>query len=133
MPPETGLYLLGTCRSDSCRGGRGFVAWRGSGSFAVFVRAPADCFGGLGEEVEADPDQGVEELQLGGGVVPVVESVPADDVAVCLLDVGVVVGLIWPGAGEVKCPSPRPLDHGVVVNFPPLSELCRCQALPKER
>ncbi len=41
----------------------------------------------------------------------VVEGVPADDVAVLLLDVGVVVGQVRPGSGEVDVFVAGPVDQ----------------------
>lgn len=43
---------------DAVVGGPGLVM--DPGLFSVFVRAPADRFGGCGEEVQPDPDEGVK-------------------------------------------------------------------------
>ena len=49
----------------------------------VAVRPVSDGLGGRGEQVHSEPDERVElvqQPQVGGAVVPVVERVPTDDV-----------------------------------------------------
>ena len=92
-----------------------------SGSFSRVYSSASRSLGGRGEEVQPYFDQsvmGVEEAQLSGGVVAVVEGVPEDHIAVFLLDVGVFVGLVRPGPGEVNVFLPDPGDHRVVDELP---------------
>lgn len=94
---------------DALVGGAGRVV--DAHALPVAVRSPADRLGGGGEQVQADADKAVElveQPQLDRGVVAVVERVPAHDVAVLLLDVGVVVRAVGAGAGEEQVPVPRP-------------------------
>lgn len=100
---ELGSFLRGEDSGieDALVRSAGFVI--GASLLAMSVRASTDRFRRRPEHLEPHSHQSIEiiqQLQLDGRVVTVVERVSAHDVAVLLLDVGIIVGLIWPRSGE---------------------------------
>lgn len=91
---------------------------------AVLVRAPVDGFRRRGEQVQPQSHEQiklVQELQLDGSVVAIVERVATHHVAVLLLHV-TIVRLVGPGPGEEQVPVPGPFDQGMVDELAPIVE-----------